>query len=287
MAVTCAVNRKPWRRASVGLISGGILFAAMLTSGRAARAEEVPPLAGPALERQQEWLARWRLLPRQVPSEVRAVGGLRGRLFKPSAPETAKKYPLVIYLHGGGPRRDFDHLLEGNAPGFAYGIGRFVASDTQAEHPCFVYAPWSGPQGWDEKNRRAVIAEIQSLIAGFPIDPDRIYLTGQSMGGHGTWALLMEHPEMFAAGVPVCGGGEPSKAARARAVPVWAFHGTADTLVPVQQSRRMVRAWQEAGGNARYSEYQAGTHAGTAERAYCEPDLVTWLFAQKKNAPQK
>jgi predicted peptidase len=247
----------------------------------------LPPLTGAALKEQQEMLGRLRQLPKQMPSEVLVEKALRSRLFRPPKLDDSLKYPLVIYLHGGGPRREFDHLLEGGAPGFAYGIGRFVAPETQASHPCFVLAPWSGPQGWDTRNRRLLIDQIEKLLGKLPIDSTRVYITGQSMGGYGTWSMVTEHPEIFAAAIPICGGGDPSAASKAGAVAIWAFHGTADSLVPVEQTRGMVRALEKARGDIRYTEYDGGTHAGTAERAYCEPDLADWLFAQVKRSSEK
>jgi predicted peptidase len=223
-----------------------------------------------------------RQIPKEVPSEVRIFKTLRYRLFKPLNFDATQTYPLVLSLHGGGPRHKFEHLLEGDTPGFAYGLGRLVSAETQSQHPCFVFAPWSGEQGWDEANRGLVLGALRALQAEFKIDAKRIYVAGQSMGGYGTWAMVTEHPDVFAAAIPICGGGDPEMARRAKAVPIWAFHGTADTLVPVSETRRMVRALLEAGGNITYWEYQGATHAQTAERAYGEPNLINWLFQQAK-----
>lgn len=277
------VNRKPEARASMAVLLA--LVTSLLSSGAAESlvvGNKIQPLSGKMLSDQKALLAQLRLLPKAVKSETREQSSLKARLFMPTATDSTKKYPLVIYLHGGGPRKDFDHLLEGEAPGFAYGIGRFVSSEMQAEHPCFVLAPWSGPQGWDEKNRRLILGMIAKLQTEFRLDAHRIYLTGQSMGGYGTWALVTEHPDLFAAAIPICGGGNPAFAAKAKAVPIWAFHGTPDSLVPVNETRGMVRALTTERGNIRYWEYESGSHAGTAERAYCEPELVTWLFQQSK-----
>ena len=242
----------------------------------------IPPLAGEALTNQTRLLAELRRLPREVPSEARVFKTLRYRLFKPPDFDSARAYPLVLSLHGGGPRHNFDHLLEGDAPGFAYGIGRLVSMETQRHQPCIVFAPWSGAQGWNDANRALVLDALRALQAEFKIDPKRIYVTGQSMGGYGTWAMVTEHPEIFAAAIPICGGGDLGLARHARTVPIWAFHGTADTLVPASETRRMVWALSKVGGNVTYWEYEGATHAQTAERAYCEPNLVHWLFQQVK-----
>ncbi|HWN96981.1 MAG TPA: prolyl oligopeptidase family serine peptidase, partial [Methylomirabilota bacterium] len=110
----------------------------------------------------------------------------------------------------------------------------------------------------------------------------RIYVTGQSMGGWGTWSVITAHPERFAAAIPICGGGDPNRAARAKEIPIWAFHGSADQVVPVRHTRQMIAALQKAGSKPIYWEYKDADHAATAERAYCEPELIEWLFAQSK-----
>jgi predicted peptidase len=165
-------------------------------------------------------------------------------------------------------------------PGFAYGIGRLVSPDTQSKHPAFVVVPWSAGSGWDAGNIRLVMGILDSVRAEFKIDPKRLYLTGQSMGGSGTWAMLAVHPNIFAAAIPICGWGEPATAKKIKDIPVWALHGNADTIMPVAGSRGMVKALLEAGGKPIYWEYDGATHALTAERAYCEPLLIDWLFDQ-------
>lgn len=203
-------------------------------------------------------------------------------LFKPKLAVAGTNYPLVLSLHGGAPRRKFEHLLEPHAPGFAYGLGRFVSDDTQTNHPCFVVAPWSGERGWDIENLRLVLGILASLQRQLPIDTNRVYVTGQSMGGWGTWSLVTRRPDLFAAAVPICGGGDPRDAAYAQGTPIWAFHGSDDGVVHVGYTRNMISALQQAKANPTYWEYKDGTHADTAERAYCEPQLIEWMFAQRK-----
>ena len=114
----------------------------------------------------------------------------------------------------------------------------------------------------------------------YSIDPQRIYLTGLSMGGYGTWDLLARKPDLFAAGVPVCGGGDESTAEKFAKVPVWVFHGDKDTAVPVGRSRTMVEALKKAGGHPKYTEY-AGVGHNPWDKAYADPKLMNWLFKQK------
>jgi predicted peptidase len=249
----------------------------------------LPPLKGVALSNHTQCVARLGRYPKEVPSEVRistdssaARASMRYYLFRPAEFDPNRSYPLVVSLHGAKPKQ-FEHLLEGGELGFAYGLGRLVSPDEQRRHPAFVVAPWSGGQTWVEEKLRLVRGIIETLSREFRIDRNRIYVTGQSMGGYGTWAILAQYPDLFAAAVPICGGGDPSEAHRFKHVAIWAFHGTADTIVSVNQTRQMIAALLRAGGQPIYWEYQQTSHAQTAERAYCEPGLLDWLFAQRRH----
>ena len=123
---------------------------------------------------------------------------------------------------------------------------------------------------------------LDHIIKTYKVDEDRIYLTGLSMGGFGTWAWAAQNPEKFAAIVPVCGGGKPAKASRYGKIPVWAFHGDKDNRVPYKNSVKMVEAIQKAGGNAKLTTY-AGTGHDSWTKTYNNPDLYKWLLKQKKN----
>jgi predicted peptidase len=249
----------------------------------------IPPLAGPAASNHAAFCLKICDAFEQAHLEARtyvdpkdAKESLRYRLFKPPSFEPGKTYPLVLFLHGGGATHSFDDLLKCASPVFAFGPARLVSPEEQARRPAFVVVPWSGGRGWGEENERLILATIEALRREFPLDAKRIYVTGQSMGGYGAWRMITKHPDLFAAGIPVCGGGDPADAPKARDVAVWTFHGTADTIVPVSETRGMVGALVRAGGKPIYWEYEGGTHAKTAERAYCEPSLLDWLFAQAK-----
>ena len=223
------------------------------------------------------YLERIRHLPKQAAFERREFVSTTDRktrlqylLFRPKNFQPGTNYPLVLSLHGGAPRKKFEDLLEPYLPGLAYGLGRLVSDDTQDAHPCFVLAPWSNGGGWDKENLRLTLKLLDALAKEFKIDPKRVYVTGQSMGGFGTWSIITQHPERFAAAVPICGGGEPRDAAKAKDIPIWAFHGSKDGVVPVHYTRQMIAALRTAGATPRYWEYEGAEHAGTAERAYCE-----------------
>jgi predicted peptidase len=149
-----------------------------------------------------------------------------------------------------------------------------------------------------------VFRALEETMKEFRGDPERVYLTGLSMGGYGAWAFAYKFPERFAAVVPVCGGvssrrgfpppswhpasrnpGDPftETASRIRDVPVWAFHGDADPRVPVSESRELVEALQAVGGDVRYTEYPGVRH-NSWDRAYAEQDLYDWMFSQRRGS---
>jgi predicted peptidase len=126
-----------------------------------------------------------------------------------------------------------------------------------------------------------VLGIVNTLQRQFSIDPDRLYIAGQSDGGYGVWNLVTLRPDVFAAAIVVCGGGNPGNAGRAARVPMWVFHGDQDDVAPVGETRQMVEAVKKAGGNPRYTEY-AGSGHDIWNRAFADAELVDWLFAQRK-----
>ncbi len=122
---------------------------------------------------------------------------------------------------------------------------------------------------------------VQSLRQESPIDGRRLYVMGLSMGGFGTWDVIARYPQMFAAAVPICGGGDPETAPRIAAVPIWAFHGTKDHTVPVKSTRIMIEALRQARGQPRYTEYPNCDH-NSWDSAVAEPELLPWLFSQRQ-----
>lgn len=245
------------------------------------------PLAGIAATNHAACVEHMRHLPRHAAFEARTFESeghppLRYLLYRPERRNIDASYPLVLSLHGGAPRRNFEDLLEPYLPGLAYGLGRLVSLETQTVHPSYVVAPWSNNQSWDDANLQLVMLLLHSLEREFPIDAKRRYVTGQSMGGFGTWSAITLYPFYFAAAVPICGGGEPSAVKAPWQTPVWAFHGAADQVVPAQYTRDMIAAVRRAGGGPVYFEYAQTDHSGAAERAYCEPGLIAWLFGQAR-----
>ena len=125
-----------------------------------------------------------------------------------------------------------------------------------------------------------VLELLASVEKEFNIDVTRRYVAGQSMGGLGAWSLLSEHPGMFAAAIPVCGGGNESLAPRLTRTRIWAFHGAKDEAISVERSRQMIAAIKKAGGSPRYTEYQDLGH-NSWDRAFAQRGLLDWVFAQR------
>ncbi|MBI1750196.1 MAG: prolyl oligopeptidase family serine peptidase [Acidobacteria bacterium] len=209
------------------------------------------------------------------------------RLFVPAKYDKTKKYPLVLWLHGANGRGTDN--LKPISGGNALGAGIWTRPENQEKYPAFVLAPqapeaalWANRGGKEiTQSLRLALEILDAVRAEFSIDAARLYATGQSMGGGGVWDLLQRRPELFAAAVPLCGPADVNTAPQIAHIPVWVFHGEADATVPVAASRRMVEALRAAGGQPRYTEYPGVGHM-VWEKAFQEPELVSWVFAQKR-----
>ncbi|MBN2024991.1 MAG: prolyl oligopeptidase family serine peptidase [Pirellulales bacterium] len=216
------------------------------------------------------------------------------RLLAP--PQDAKaadeKRPLLVFLHGAGERGKDNRaqLVHGTA----------MMRKAAGEFGCFVLAPqcpaeaiWTGREFGDLRKgisgeltgpMARVLELIDAMQKDRSIDPDRIYAMGLSMGGFATWNAAERYPERFAAIVPICGGGDAAHAARLAKLPIWAFHGGADPVVPVAASRDMIRAVEKAGGKPKYTEYPGVGHDSWTS-AFAEPELLPWLLKQRRASP--
>lgn len=227
--------------------------------------------------------------PRYGPEYERRVfkGAADGELnygwLAPLASKAGEKYPLVICLHGSGGSVRASAILTG--PEMRKKYPSFVLVG-ECDRP-FVWAYTDAlkrlatPEQKPQEKLPALIAAVRSLIQTEAIDPARIYIIGQSMGGAGSWSAIARHPELFAAAVPICGLWLVEDAPKMAAVPVWAFHGADDRTVPVSFSRDLTAAITKAGGTVKYTEYPGVGH-DSWNKACDEPELWPWLFAQKK-----
>ena len=163
----------------------------------------------------------------------------------------------------------------------AQGIGTAVMFDT--EHwPFLIIFPQKPDiaETWLQ-NDDLVLSELKAVKNDYRVDEDRLYLTGLSQGGFGTWAIGAKYPELFAAIVPICGGGDKDQVKALKSVPVWAFHGAADTTVPPMMSESMVQALKDAGGDAKLTLYPGVGH-NSWDKAYREEKLYDWLLSHKR-----
>jgi predicted peptidase len=206
------------------------------------------------------------------------------RLFIPREYDTQKAYPLILWLHGAGGAGT-DNVANISQDQIS-GTRTWTEPKTQAKYPSFVLVPQS-PGNWVDKidelspQMRLVVGMLESLKTEFNIDAARVYVAGQSDGGYGTWNLITQRPDLFAAAIPLCGGGDPGLAKRIARMPLWVFHGRRDDVIPVSESRRMIDAIRRAGGRPRYTEYGNLGHE-LWKRTFAEPDLVPWLFSQHR-----
>jgi predicted peptidase len=196
-------------------------------------------------------------------------------IFVPHAYDGEQAFPLIFFLHGHG---------ESGADGkkqAKVGLGSAIRKQENT-FPFIVVFPQSQKYTWktdSEDTRRAldILAEVEKE---FRVDPRRVYLTGLSMGGYGTWGLAAKYPERWAAIVPICGGGRTDSAAAIKNIPCWCFHGAADPTVPVANSRKMIAAMKEAGGAPKYTEYPGVKH-NSWDKAYATKELYEWLLEQR------
>ncbi len=182
-----------------------------------------------------------------------------------------KKLPLIVFLHGLDERGDDVEKVK------IHGIPKLFEKDNDFE--CITVSPQCpGDSIWTAEIR-TLKTFIDDIVKEYNIDENRIYLTGLSMGGYGTWYMAMTYPEMFAAIAPVCGGGLPWYAGVLK-MPVWAFHGAVDSVVSVEESKNMVREINKTGGNAKLTVFENVDH-DSWNYAYTD-ELIEWILKQHK-----
>lgn len=185
--------------------------------------------------------------------------------------EGDRAWPLVIFLHGAGERgKNLEQVK-------VHGPPKHIANGE--DYPAIMVAPQCPPKVWWDSD--ALQALLTSLKAEYRIDADRVYLTGLSMGGYGTWHWGGKYPDEFAALIPICGGGDPADAERLASLPIWAFHGDGDTIVGLKQSQQMVDAVNAKDGQAKLTVYPGVGHDSWTE-TYANPDVTAWMLAQTR-----
>lgn len=215
------------------------------------------------------------------------------RLLKPLHEDNTKSYPLVVFLHGAGELGNDNTSQLVNFPQC------FLDSNNRESYPCYVIAPQCpADDSWDAfpnypngietsadptKAMSLLLSLVDSLRlhSALAIDKNRVYVTGLSLGGEGTFDILTRAPAWFAAAIPICGIADTNKALLIKNIPLWIFAGSLDDVNPVKYDRMIVEVLQRSGGKPKYTEYKdLGHNCWTT--AYAEPDLLHWLFAQNK-----
>jgi predicted peptidase len=189
--------------------------------------------------------------------------------------DKAKKWPLILFLHGSGER--------GTNPASVRRVGLPKKLDAEPAFPFLVLSPQCPKDKWwtDAEVTVMVMALLDEVCRSYSVDPDRVYLTGLSMGGFGVWGLAGQYPDRFAAAAPLCGGGNLFQAPRLKSVPVWAFHGAKDKAVPVVFSQQMVSILKRAGGTVQLTIYPDLDHI-IWDKTYADDRLYEWFLMHKR-----
>lgn len=184
--------------------------------------------------------------------------------------------PLLLFLHGAGERGNDVTAVAQHGPPALIAKGEW-------NQPFIVVSPQCPADAWwtDSLQTDTLEALLDDLEKKYRIDQDRVYVTGLSMGGFGTWRLAAENPERFAAIAPVCGGGDPFHARRLKHLPIWVFHGAKDDVVPILASEVMVDALKKAGNEVKFTVYPETGHDSWVD-AYNTAELYEWLLQQKR-----
>ncbi|MEZ5299590.1 MAG: prolyl oligopeptidase family serine peptidase [Verrucomicrobiales bacterium] len=183
-----------------------------------------------------------------------------------------KKYPVMLFLHGAGERGDDLEKVK------VHGPPKLVGKMKELDDFIIVSPQCPKDQWWDGEALRALVDEV---VKTYRVDEKRLYCTGLSMGGYGTWMLSCRYPDLFAAIVPICGGGEPKHLKNIKDMPIWVFHGAKDTAVKIGESERLVEELKRLGNDVKFTVYPEAGHDCWTE-SYANPELYAWLLSKAK-----
>ena len=230
--------------------------------------------AGLGCASQQSQSAAGKQSPANLKTTVTRQITERYLLYLPTdySADPQKRWPLVIFLHGKGERGENLDDVKAHGPPMLVAEGR--------QFPFVLVSPQCpDKQRWNSDNLDAL---LDDLLARYRIDADRVYLTGLSMGGWGTWQWISRRPERFAAAVPICGSGDRALIDRGKLFPpVWAFHGDEDEIVPLEESKRMVEKWRSDGGEVKLTVYPGVKHDSWTQ-TYQNQEMWDWLLSKKR-----
>jgi len=228
--------------------------------------------------------------------DVKTGFSMSYRLYIPADYDAGKSYPIVLFLHGYGEigSNNSSQILA------SQGAAIWASPQDQQDHPCFVLAPQSTMTGWTsiasyglddpyepQADLELAYKMLQSVISEYSIDTTRVYGTGSSMGGYGIWAMAIEHPNLFAAIVPVCGDADQSTVSILKDLPVWIFQADSDPTIPSSLAKDLVPFLQNLGSSPRFTLYDADTYFYPSAHyswvpAYADEDMRAWLFEQSR-----
>lgn len=211
---------------------------------------------------------------KQFEQEITIKAKLNYLLYLPEGyAADGKAWPLMLFLHGAGESGNDVQRVK------LHGPPKLV--ETRKDFPFILVSPQSPGRGWDPRMLGALLDHVE---ANYRVDKDRIYVTGLSMGGFGTWTLAAADPGRFAAIAPICGGGNPADAEKLKNLPIWVFHGAKDPVVPASRSEDMVTALESAGAkNVKLTLYPDAGHDAWTE-TYNNAELYEWLLKQHRSA---
>ncbi len=206
--------------------------------------------------------------------ETRDGKSIKYLFYVPADYATARKpWPLVLFLHGAGERGDDLEKVKVHGPPKLAAAGKAL--------PFICVSPQCPEKAWWTSEVEILKALLDDIEAKYKVDTNRLYVTGLSMGGFGTWALAIDQPKRFAAIAPICGKGDASKVDVLKDVPTWVFHGAKDNLVPLKESQAMVDALKAAGGNPKFTIYPEAGHDSWTE-TYDSAEFWKWLLDQRR-----
>lgn len=204
-------------------------------------------------------------------TEKKSKSGVHYLEYIPEKSSKTEKLPLLIFLHGMGERGDdLSKLKVHGPPSFLDDTNDFPFICISPQCPDTIY--------WNED---LLLPFYEEIMDQYPIDKSRIYITGLSMGGYGTWSSIIALPDLFAAAAPICGGGDPSKLDAIKSIPIWVFHGAKDDVVPLIRSEEMVSGLKKLGSDIKFTIYPEVYHDSWTE-TYINPKLYDWFLSHKK-----
>ncbi len=209
-----------------------------------------------------------------IKTEITSEVSMKYLLYVPEQYElNKKKWPLLFFLHGAGERGDDLEKVKVHGPPKLVEKGE--------SFPFIIVSPQCSENSYWPQEVDVLEKLLDDIITKLSVDESRIYLTGLSMGGYGTWNWAIHYPERFAAIAPICGGGDDRRAEKIKHIPTWVFHGAKDETVPLEQSQKMVAALEKVNGNVKFTVYPDAEHDSWTE-TYNNPEFYDWILSHKK-----